>query len=131
MTRTARVAFNLPARHSGGCASVTCAVVRLGDRVAMKTLLMSALCVLAVTAQAADTALPQVSIETSHGTIIAELWPQAAPQTVTNFIALATGQRTWSDPATGEDRVNQPFYDGLTFHRVIPEFYDPRRMPSR
>jgi peptidyl-prolyl cis-trans isomerase A (cyclophilin A) len=40
---------------------------------------------------------------------------------VQNFVTLAEGVREWRDPATGLP-VKRPFYDGLTFHRVIPDF---------
>jgi cyclophilin family peptidyl-prolyl cis-trans isomerase len=45
-------------------------------------------------------------IETSMGTITADLFPTDAPRTVNNFVFLA----------------RQGFYDGLAFHRVIPGF---------
>ena len=45
-------------------------------------------------------------IETSAGEIRIELWPDAAPQTVGNFVGLA----------------RQGFYDGTVFHRVIRDF---------
>jgi cyclophilin family peptidyl-prolyl cis-trans isomerase len=48
----------------------------------------------------------QVTVETDRGTIVMELEPQLAPKTVNNFVALA----------------RQGFYDGLTFHRVVPDF---------
>ena len=41
-----------------------------------------------------------------YGTLTAELYPEQAPNTVANFIKLA----------------NNGFYDGLTFHRTIPNF---------
>jgi cyclophilin family peptidyl-prolyl cis-trans isomerase len=46
------------------------------------------------------------SIVTDKGTIVVELDPSAAPQTVNNFVYLS----------------NNGFYDGLTFHRVEPGF---------
>ncbi len=50
---------------------------------------------------------PIVTIEMENGAKIkAELYPQVAPNTVNNFISL----------------VKKGFYDGLTFHRVIPGF---------
>jgi peptidyl-prolyl cis-trans isomerase B (cyclophilin B) len=50
---------------------------------------------------------PVVSIEMDNGAVIkAELYPEAAPNTVNNFVSL----------------VKSGFYDGLTFHRVIPGF---------
>ena len=50
---------------------------------------------------------PIVSIEMENGSMIKiELYPSIAPQTVKNFVTL----------------VSQGFYDGLIFHRVIPNF---------
>ena len=46
------------------------------------------------------------TIETSKGTIELELFPDDAPETVANFEKLA----------------GEGFYDGLIFHRVIPDF---------
>ncbi|MEY2422894.1 MAG: peptidyl-prolyl cis-trans isomerase [Acidimicrobiaceae bacterium] len=48
----------------------------------------------------------QVTIETDRGPIIMELDPKLAPNTVNHFVALA----------------RDGFYDGLTFHRVVPDF---------
>jgi len=62
------------------------------------------------------------AIETSLGTIHCTLFAETRPITVANFIGLATGQKAWLDPKTGSDQQGRPFYDGLTFHRVIPEF---------
>ena len=60
--------------------------------------------------------------ETSKGVINCELFPDKAPMTVANFVGLATGKKPWTDPKTGEVAKGKPFFDGLTFHRVIPEF---------
>lgn len=60
-------------------------------------------------------------IETSMGTIEAELFPDKTPETVENFIGLATGKREWIEYRTLE-RMHKPFFNGLIFHRVIPEF---------
>ena len=49
---------------------------------------------------------PIVTIETNHGKIEVELYPEIAPNTVNNFISL----------------VKKGFYDGTIFHRVIPGF---------
>src|SRR5207248_1233352 len=48
----------------------------------------------------------QVTIETDRGPIVMELDPSLAPNTVNNFVSLA----------------RDGYYDGLTFHRVVPEF---------
>jgi peptidyl-prolyl cis-trans isomerase A (cyclophilin A) len=70
-----------------------------------------------------------VVFETTLGKIVCRLFEKEAPQTVANFVGLTEGTREWSDPKTGE-AVKRPFYDGLTFHRVIPDFMiqggDPR-----
>ncbi len=39
-------------------------------------------------------------VATTKGTILCELWPDKAPLTVLNFVQLAEGTRTWTDPAT-------------------------------
>ena len=61
---------------------------------------------LAFAAGAAFAANPQVDIETTAGTIRVELYPDAAPKTVANFL----------------DYVKAKFYDGTQFHRVIDGF---------
>ncbi|WP_437886276.1 peptidylprolyl isomerase [Sorangium sp. So ce307] len=60
-------------------------------------------------------------IETDKGALTCELFPDQAPNAVANFVGLARGRRPWLDPATGS-WVKRRFYDGLSFHRVIPEF---------
>jgi len=60
-------------------------------------------------------------LSTTKGTIRCELWPLVAPQTVLNFVQLAEGSRSWTDPDT-EQPVRRPLYDGTIFHRVIPDF---------
>ena len=60
-------------------------------------------------------------IKTSVGQVTARLFEQEAPQTVRNFVALATGNQSWEDPGTG-DAVSRPLYNGLLFHRVVPDY---------
>ncbi|MCU1429366.1 MAG: peptidyl-prolyl cis-trans isomerase (rotamase) - cyclophilin family [Actinomycetia bacterium] len=57
-------------------------------------------------AQTDATKLYRATITTDKGTIVLDLDPQIAPNTVNNFVGLA----------------RQGFYDGLTFHRVEPGF---------
>ncbi len=64
---------------------------------------------------------PVAEIETTRGTFRCRLFPEEAPLAVANFIGLARGLRAWLDPKTGQ-WVKRPFYNGLTFHRVIPNF---------
>ena len=61
------------------------------------------------------------TIDTSMGQIVCRLLPSEAPKTVANFEALANGTASWTDPRDGK-RKRSPFYDGLTFHRVIRDF---------
>jgi len=58
---------------------------------------------------------------TSLGNFTCQLDYTNAARTVANFIGLATGELAWLDLETGSSR-NSPFYDGLTFHRVIAGF---------
>lgn len=59
--------------------------------------------------------------ETNHGTIVCELYPKETPKTVDNFVGLAEATKPYKDPRLGE-MVKRRFYDGLTFHRIIPNF---------
>ena len=61
------------------------------------------------------------TLHTNHGDITVELYPNHAPETVANFVGLATGKREWTHPKTGE-KTSDPLYDGVIFHRVIPGF---------
>jgi peptidyl-prolyl cis-trans isomerase A (cyclophilin A) len=65
---------------------------------------------------------PTVLFDTSMGRMTCKLFDKEAPITVANFIGLATGTKTWTDPITLEKVTGKPFYDGTTFHRVVPEF---------
>jgi peptidyl-prolyl cis-trans isomerase A (cyclophilin A) len=60
-------------------------------------------------------------LKTSKGDIILLLLSESAPKTVQNFMDLAKGDITWTDPKTGE-KVKRPLYNGTIFHRVIPDF---------
>jgi peptidyl-prolyl cis-trans isomerase A (cyclophilin A) len=59
--------------------------------------------------------------ETSQGRFTCELFPDKVPMTVANFVGLARGLKPFRDPKTGKVE-KRPFYDGLIFHRVIPDF---------
>ena len=68
------------------------------------------LCILslafALQIQTAQAANPKVTMETSKGTIVMELYPDEAPKSVANFLSY----------------VNSGSYDGTIFHRVIKDF---------
>jgi len=58
---------------------------------------------------------------TNRGEFVCRLFEKEAPRTVENFIGLATGTKEFRDEE--RDRmVKRPFFNGLTFHRVIPDF---------
>ena len=59
--------------------------------------------------------------ETSMGEIVCKLFEKEAPKTVENFIGLAEGTKEFKDPISGK-KEKRPYYDGLIFHRVIPDF---------
>lgn len=58
---------------------------------------------------------------TNQGAFEVKLFPDLAPKTVSNFAGLAQGTKEFTDPKTGQP-AKRPFYNGLTFHRVIPNF---------
>jgi len=62
-----------------------------------------------------------VTMKTNYGDIELELYKDLTPVTVDNFIGLATGEKEWKDPETGNSST-EPFYNGLVFHRVISDF---------
>ena len=62
-----------------------------------------------------------VAFNTTQGRIVCKLFEKEAPVTVKNFVALARGTKPWTDPKTGK-QVTRPYYNGITFHRVIPGF---------
>lgn len=55
---------------------------------------------------------------TSKGTIVIKLTPEKTPVTVANFVALAEG----THPMVTDSMKGKPFYNGLTFHRVMDKF---------
>jgi len=61
------------------------------------------------------------TLHTSAGPIRIELFGNHAPKTVANFVGLAEGTKQYTDPRTGAPGVG-PYYQGVIFHRVIPNF---------
>jgi len=60
-------------------------------------------------------------LHTSMGDIEVHLFPNHAPKTVANFVGLAEGTKEYTDPRTGQPGQG-PYYNGVIFHRVIPNF---------
>jgi peptidyl-prolyl cis-trans isomerase A (cyclophilin A) len=65
---------------------------------------------------------PTAVIDTTMGRLTCKFYDTQAPVTVANFIGLAEGTKDWTDPTTLKKIHGQPFYNGTTFHRVIPGF---------
>jgi peptidyl-prolyl cis-trans isomerase A (cyclophilin A) len=58
---------------------------------------------------------------TNRGSFTVSLMPEHAPNTVENFVGLATGSKSWTDPRNGT-LTQEPLYPGTVFHRVIDGF---------
>lgn len=73
---------------------------------------------------------PTAVIDTTMGRMTCKLYQQQAPLAVANFVGLAEGTKDYTDPVSGKKVHGKPFYNGTTFHRVIPAFMiqggDPR-----
>ena len=65
---------------------------------------------------------PTVVLDTTVGRLTCKLFDKEAPLATANFIQLAEGTKDWTDPNTNKKVHGQRFYDGTTFHRVIPGF---------
>jgi peptidyl-prolyl cis-trans isomerase A (cyclophilin A) len=65
---------------------------------------------------------PMVVMDTSMGRITCQFFEKQAPVAVANFIGLANGTRDYTDPTTNKKVHGKRYYDGTTFHRVIPQF---------
>lgn len=72
--------------------------------------------------KAAPSGEPTAIFDTSVGKLTCKLYEKEAPETVANFIGLATGTKDWKSPTTGVTKHGVPLYDGTIFHRVIPNF---------
>lgn len=57
-------------------------------------------------------------IVTNKGTMVAKLTYEKTPVTVANFVGLAEG----THPLLADDKKGKPFYNGITFHRVMDKF---------
>ncbi len=64
---------------------------------------------------------PTAAIDTTAGTLTCKLFSREAPVATATFTELAEGKRPWTNPATHVTE-RKPFYNGLHFNRVIPDF---------
>lgn len=60
-------------------------------------------------------------LDTTKGEIVCRLEEEKTPETVKNFVELATGAKEYTDPRTGK-KSSEPFYNGTLFHRIIKNF---------
>ena len=81
-------------------------MMRMPVLLALSCLALSACGEQAAPAEPTEAPNPHVEITTSMGSMTVELWPDKAPLSVVNFLAL----------------VDDGFYEGTVFHRVIPNF---------
>ena len=56
------------------------------------------------------------------GRLTCKLFDKQSPVASANFIGLAEGTKAWTDPVSGKQVHGKPYYNGTTFHRVIPGF---------
>jgi len=89
--------------------------------IALSIILLTALALAALAKEKERKPGLYATLETSMGTIVIQLFEKEAPNTVANFVDLATGKKSWRDN-TGKTHQGEPFYDGIIFHRVIPNF---------
>ena len=65
--------------------------------------------------------MPTATFVTTAGSFTVQLMPEHAPKTVDNFVGLATGAKSWTDPKDGTSK-DAALYPGTIFHRVIDGF---------
>ena len=78
-----------------------------------------------MTTKAADSKLADgvyAEFQTSKGKIVCQLEFEKTPLTVANFVGLAEGTKNYSTDGSTPKKQDKPFYDGITFHRVIANF---------
>ena len=87
----------------------------------LRILALLTACALSVWAQEDRAPGIYARIQTNHGVMLVKLEHELAPNTVGNFVGLAEGTLEFTDAKTRK-KAKRPFYDGLTFHRVIDGF---------
>ncbi len=89
-------------------------------KTSITTLTLGLLLAAPLAAQPTDDGLYAV-FETNQGSFSIRLHHEQVPMTVANFVGLAEGTQAWLDKTTDQVR-REPFYNGVTFHRVIEGF---------
>src|SRR5580692_1259023 len=125
------ISFFIRAANTAALSSVTsefCAQIREGIAISSRFAAFALLSRITVTYDVhpkgehmARPAGTYAIFETSMGNIVCRLFEKEAPKTVENFIGLAEGTKEFKDPISGK-KEKRPYYDGLIFHRVIPDF---------
>ena len=95
----------------------------------MKSILFSTLSILTLATtmptNAAESKLADglyAEFDTAKGKIVCQLEFEKTPLTVANFVGLAEGTKDYARDGGTPKKEDKPFYDGLNFHRVIPNF---------
>ena len=65
---------------------------------------------------------PTVIFDSSMGRMTCKLFDKQSPLATENFIGLAEGKKEFTDPVSNKKVKGVHYYDGTTFHRVIPGF---------
>ena len=74
------------------------------------------------TAAAPEPSGPRARIKTSMGTLSCRLFTKESPVATGVFMGLAEGTKEWTNPVTHHVEHGKPYYDGMLFDRVIPDF---------
>ena len=65
---------------------------------------------------------PTAVIDTTMGRLTCKLFSAESPIASANFVGLADGSKPWTDPVSHQKVTGKSYYEGTTFHRVIPQF---------
>jgi cyclophilin family peptidyl-prolyl cis-trans isomerase len=99
--------------------------MKLSSLIAVSLSVVSTIIITAMPTSAADSKLADglyAEFDTSKGKIVCQLEFEKTPLTVANFVGLAEGTKNYSTDGGAPKKQDKPFYDGLVFHRVIPNF---------